>query len=141
MRNLIAILRGVKPTEVEAIGDALVNAGITRIEVPLNSPDPLESIRLLVKRFNGRAQLGAGTVLSVEEVEAVADTGAGLIVSPNANPDVIAATKRRGMASYPGVFTPTEAGGGTRTSGSGPCWGWISGTAASCSGARCALFG
>ncbi len=108
MRQIIAILRGVTPSEVEAIGAALITAGITRIEVPLNSPEPLESIARLVKSFDGQAQLGAGTVLSAEDVRAVADTGAGLIVSPNANPAVIAETKRLGLASYPGVFTPTE---------------------------------
>lgn len=108
MRNLIAILRGVKPEEVEGIGDALVAAGITRIEVPLNSPDPLNSISRLVKRFGDAAQLGAGTVLTVEQVRDVAATGAGLIVSPNADVDVIRETRRLGLASYPGVFTPTE---------------------------------
>ncbi len=108
MRNIIAILRGVKPGEVEAIGEALVTAGITRIEVPLNSPDPLDSIAHLVNRFGSQAQIGAGTVLTVGDVKAVADTGAKLIVSPNADVDVIAETKRLGLASYPGVYTPTE---------------------------------
>lgn len=108
MRNIIAILRGVKPDEVEAIGDALVEAGITRIEVPLNSPEPFDSISRLVRRLDGQAQLGAGTVLSIDDVQRVADTGAQLIVSPNADIDVIAETKRLGLASYPGVFTPTE---------------------------------
>ncbi|MFK7838489.1 MAG: 2-dehydro-3-deoxy-6-phosphogalactonate aldolase [Sulfitobacter sp.] len=106
---LIAILRGVTAAEAPAIGNALLAAGITTIEVPLNSPNPLDSIAALVAHLGERATIGAGTVLRVEEVAAVADAGGQIIVSPNANPDVIRATKARGMASWPGVFTPTEA--------------------------------
>lgn len=106
---LIAILRGVKPDEVEGIGDALVDAGFTLIEVPLNSPDPLDSIARLVRRFEGRAMIGAGTVLTETQVEQVRGVGGTLIISPNANTRVIAATAAAGMISLPGVVTPTEA--------------------------------
>lgn len=106
---LIAILRGVRPDEVEAIGDALVDAGFTLIEVPLNSPDPLDSIARLARRLSDRAMVGAGTVLRDADVAAVADAGGTLIISPNANPTVIAATAGRGLISLPGIATPTEA--------------------------------
>lgn len=107
-RNLIAILRGLRPAEAEAIGAALIDAGIDRIEVPLNSPDPLDSIERLAKAFGDQAQIGAGTVLTVEDARAVADRGGKLIVSPNVDADVIAETKRLGLASFPGVFTASE---------------------------------
>jgi len=107
-RPLIAILRGVTPPEVEAIGAALIAAGITRIEVPLNSPEPLDSIGTLARAFGAQAQIGAGTVLSLEDVQAVHGVGGTLIVSPNFDADVVAETKRLGMASYPGVLTPSE---------------------------------
>ncbi|MGF7148813.1 2-dehydro-3-deoxyphosphogalactonate aldolase [Sphingomonas zeicaulis] len=106
---LVAILRGVKPDEVEAIGDALVDAGFTLIEVPLNSPDPLVSIAALAKRLAGRALVGAGTVLTPAQVGEVAAAGGQLIVSPNTNAAVIEATVAAGMVSLPGCFTPTEA--------------------------------
>ena len=106
---LIAILRGVKPDEIDGIGDALVDAGFTLIEVPLNSPDPLESIARLVRRFEGRAVIGAGTVLRESQVEHVRATGGTMIISPNANTGVIAASAAAGMVSLPGVSTPTEA--------------------------------
>lgn len=106
---LIAILRGVKPDEVEAIGDALVEAGFTLIEVPLNSPDPLDSIARLAKRLEGKAVIGAGTVLTEAQVEQVRAAGGTMIISPNANVKVIAATAAAGMTSLPGVVTPTEA--------------------------------
>lgn len=105
---LIAILRGVRPDEVVAIGQALLDAGFRVIEVPLNSPDPCESIRRLVAAVGERARIGAGTVLTVEQVRDVAAAGGTLVVSPNANRDVIAATKAAGMWSAPGVATPTE---------------------------------
>ena len=107
-RRLIAILRGIEPDEAVPVGRALVEAGIERIEVPLNSPQPLESIRRLAVAFGEVAEIGAGTVLNAAEVAAVAEVGGRLIVSPNADPAVIRATKARGMASWPGVFTPTE---------------------------------
>ena len=108
MRHLIAILRGVQPHEAAAIAEALVDAGITRIEVPLNSPDPLTSIRNMIAAVGDRADLGAGTVLTTKDVAAVKETGAGFVVSPNCDVQVIRCTKTLGMQSYPGVFTPTE---------------------------------
>ncbi|UYY76606.1 2-dehydro-3-deoxy-6-phosphogalactonate aldolase [Sphingomonas sp. R1] len=106
---LIAILRGVKPDEVEAIGDELVAAGFTLIEVPMNSPEPLESVSRLARRFAGRAVIGAGTVLKVEQVQQVADAGGTMIISPNANLDVIRASAAAGLVSLPGIMTPSEA--------------------------------
>jgi 2-dehydro-3-deoxyphosphogalactonate aldolase len=106
---LVAILRGLTPAEAPAIGDALADAGFTLIEVPLNSPDPFASIRLMADRLAGRALVGAGTVLTVEQVGQVADAGGTLVVSPNTNPDVIRATVAAGLISMPGYFTPSEA--------------------------------
>ena len=106
---LIALLRGVKPDEVEAIGDALIVAGFTILEVPMNSPDPLDSIARLARRFEGRAVVGAGTVLRVEDVEAVGAAGGTLIIAPNANVRVIAAAADKGYVALPGIATPTEA--------------------------------
>ncbi len=106
---LIAILRGVKPDEVEAIGEALVEAGFTILEVPMNSPEPLDSIARLARRFEGRAVVGAGTVLKIEDVEAVGAAGGTLIIAPNANVGVIAAAAERGYVALPGIATPTEA--------------------------------
>lgn len=107
-RNLIAILRGLHPDEALSIGEALITAGITKIEVPLNSPDPLDSIATLVHEFGDQAEFGAGTVLTTKAVNQVADTGATLIVSPNCDPEIIQVTKQRGLKSYPGVLTPSE---------------------------------
>jgi len=106
---LIAILRGVRPDEVEAIGDALYEGGLRIIEVPLNSPDPLDSISRLSARFEGRALIGAGTVLRVDQVAQIHAVGGRLIVSPSTNIDVIGATVAAGMVSCPGYFTPSEA--------------------------------
>ena len=106
---LVAILRGVKPDEVIAIGEALVEAGIEIIEVPLNSPDPLNSIAALAKHFGERVLIGAGTVLTVEQVGQVARAGGRIIVSPSTDYDVIAATAAEGLVSAPGYFTPSEA--------------------------------
>ncbi len=106
---LIAIIRGVTPGEVEAVGDALVEAGIRIIEVPLNSPDPLVSIERLAQRLGDVALIGAGTVLTVDQVTQVADAGGRIIVSPCVNPQVIAATATAGLVSAPGYFTPSEA--------------------------------
>ncbi|HEX7116476.1 MAG TPA: 2-dehydro-3-deoxy-6-phosphogalactonate aldolase [Steroidobacter sp.] len=106
---LIAILRGVAPHEVVAIGEALLEAGFQLIEVPLNSPQPLDSIARLAKAFAGRAVIGAGTVVRKEDVAAVQAAGGAMIISPNMNVEVIAATRRAGLVSVPGVATPTEA--------------------------------
>jgi len=106
---LVAILRGIAPGEAEAIGDALFEGGIRIIEVPLNSPDPLDSIARLSARFGDRALIGAGTVLDVEQVAAVNAAGGRLIVSPSTDPRVIAATAAAGLVSCPGFFTPSEA--------------------------------
>ncbi|MFL6863132.1 MAG: 2-dehydro-3-deoxy-6-phosphogalactonate aldolase [Allosphingosinicella sp.] len=106
---LVAIIRGVTPDEAEAIGDALYGAGIRIIEVPLNSPDPLESIRRLAARFEGRALIGAGTVLDPADVARVREAGGRIIVSPNVYSPVIEASARAGLVSAPGFFTPSEA--------------------------------
>ena len=106
---LIAILRGVEPEEVEAIGEALVDAGIRIIEVPLNSPRPLDSIGRLARRLEKRALVGAGTVLRAAEVAEVAAAGGGIVVSPDTNPEVIGAAVQAGLVSAPGYFTPSEA--------------------------------
>lgn len=106
---LVAIIRGVTPDEAEDIGDAILGAGIRIIEVPLNSPEPLKSIERLAKRIGERALVGAGTVLKPEQVEAVRSAGGQLIVSPNTNTAVIAATVSAGIVSCPGYFTPSEA--------------------------------
>jgi 2-dehydro-3-deoxyphosphogalactonate aldolase len=107
--RLVAIIRGVTPDEVEAVGDAIYEAGIRIIEVPLNSPEPLKSIERLARRMGDRALVGAGTVLQPAQVREVQAAGGQLIVSPNANVDVIAAAAAAGMVSCPGYFTPTEA--------------------------------
>lgn len=106
---LVAIIRGVTPDEAEAIGRAILSAGIRIIEVPLNSPYPFASIATLAKALEGEALVGAGTVLTVDDVHQVRTAGGELIVSPNTNPDVIGATVSAGMASCPGYFTPSEA--------------------------------
>jgi 2-dehydro-3-deoxyphosphogalactonate aldolase len=106
---LVAIIRGVTPAEAEAIGDALYEGGIRIIEVPLNSPEPIDSIRRLVARLGDRALIGAGTVLEAEQVREVAAVGGRLIVSPNTHAPVIEAAAAAGMVSTPGYFTPSEA--------------------------------
>jgi len=107
-RELIAILRGITLSEADAVVAQLIEAGFTKIEIPLNSPEPLKTIAHLQRKFGEQSMFGAGTVLNVDEVKAVADTGAKLIVSPNTNLEVIRTTKTLGLHSYPGVMTPSE---------------------------------
>jgi 2-dehydro-3-deoxyphosphogalactonate aldolase len=107
-RQIIAILRGIEPDEAHVITEALLDAGITLIEVPLNSPEPFVSIERMVKVAGDRATIGAGTVLDPEAVSRLSGIGARMVVSPDANPRVIEATKAAGMLSYPGVFTASE---------------------------------
>ncbi len=106
---LIAILRGLEPDEAVAVGEAIVSAGFVCLEVPLNSPRPLESIRRLRDALDGRALVGAGTVLTVDAARAVAEAGGELIISPNTVPEVIRAAKAMGLLSIPGFYTPSEA--------------------------------
>ncbi|MCJ2132852.1 2-dehydro-3-deoxy-6-phosphogalactonate aldolase [Methylobacterium sp. J-026] len=106
---LVAILRGLTPGEAPAVGEALVGAGFTLIEVPLNSPDPLRSIAILAERLSGRALVGAGTVLDPAQVAAIGAAGGSLVVSPNTDATVIGATRALGLVSLPGYQTPTEA--------------------------------
>lgn len=106
---LIAILRGVRPDEVVAIGEELVAAGFTLIEVPMNSPDPLDSVARLVAALGDRAMIGAGTVLTVDQVAAMRDAGGRMVISPNTNIDVIRASAAAGLVSLPGIATPSEA--------------------------------
>jgi len=106
---LVAIIRGVTPDEAEAIGEALHAAGIRIVEVPLNSPDPLESIRRLSARLGDRALVGAGTVLDPADVARVKDAGGRIVVSPNTYAPVIEASVAAGLVSSPGFFTPSEA--------------------------------
>ncbi|WP_085905046.1 2-dehydro-3-deoxy-6-phosphogalactonate aldolase [Kiloniella majae] len=108
-REIIAILRGIKPDEVAEITDALISEGISKIEVPLNSPDPFTSIERMLKHAGDRATIGAGTVLDEEAVKQLAGIGAKMVVSPDCNSDVIQATKASNMLSYPGVFTASES--------------------------------
>ncbi|MFM8890582.1 MAG: 2-dehydro-3-deoxy-6-phosphogalactonate aldolase [Planctomycetia bacterium] len=105
---LIAILRGVTPDEVTGVGEALIDAGFRVIEIPLNSPEPLESLRRLAAACGDRARVGAGTVLTVRQVHDVAAAGGTLVVSPNADAEVIRATRSAGLWSGPGVATPSE---------------------------------
>lgn len=107
-RPLIAILRGIERREAADIAEALIDAGIDRIEIPLNSPDPLESIQRMATAHGDHALIGAGTVLTPDQVQSVSDAGGRLVVSPNCDEDVIKASKNLGMQSFPGVLTPTE---------------------------------
>jgi 2-dehydro-3-deoxyphosphogalactonate aldolase len=106
---LIAILRGLKPGETEEVVGALIETGFTAIEIPLNSPEPFRSIEIAVKMAPETCLIGAGTVLTVDHVNRLADVGGRLMVSPNVEPDVISTAAAKGMVTMPGVFTPTEA--------------------------------
>ena len=108
-RPIIAILRGVKPAEAVGIAGVILAAGIDKIEVPLNSPSPFDSINAIVKAYGDQALIGAGTVLTTAQVKQVRSAGGQLVVSPNCDPAVIGATIAEGMQSWPGVFTPSEA--------------------------------
>ena len=103
-----AILRGLAPEEAVAVGEALVDAGMTILEVPLNSPRPLESIRLLVQRFGESCLIGAGTVMTPQQVREIGEVGGRLIVMPHGDPEVIGAAKHADMICMPGIATPTE---------------------------------
>jgi len=107
--GLVAILRGLRPDRAADVGEALVGAGLTTLEVPLNSPDPLQSITILREQLGGRARVGAGTVLDPASVAAAAGAGAQLIVCPNTDPDVIAESVAAQVPVYPGVATVSEA--------------------------------
>ncbi len=111
---LVAILRSIEPKDAVAIGEALVGEGFRLIEVPLNSPEPLESIRRLAKILAGRAVVGAGTVLKTGDVDGVADAGGTLIVMPHTDVEVISHAKARGLVAMPGFATPSEAFAGLR---------------------------
>ncbi len=107
--NIVAILRGVTPDTVLPIGEALFDAGIRIIEVPLNSPEPLKSIKALAEAFEDRALIGAGTVLSTDQMRDVRDAGGALIVMPHADPEIIEESKAEDLICLPGAATPTEA--------------------------------
>lgn len=106
---IVAILRGIRPEEVEEIGAALLTEGLTILEVPLNSPNPLESIRRLHAAFGDRALVGAGTVTNEDEIAAIARAGARLMVTPHCDPALVLAARARGLVACPGFFTPGEA--------------------------------
>ena len=108
-RPLVAILRGIRPEEVEGIVGALIEANFEAIEIPLNSPDPFNSIEKAAKLAPAECLIGAGTVLDVEAVDRLADVGGRLMVSPNVEPEVIARATHHRMVTMPGVFTATEA--------------------------------
>ncbi|MGN1287941.1 MAG: 2-dehydro-3-deoxy-6-phosphogalactonate aldolase [Bradyrhizobium sp.] len=108
-RPLVAILRGVRPDETSAIVSTLIEAGMTAIEIPLNSPEPFRSIEIAVKRAPADVLIGAGTVLSAADVDRLHDAGGRLMVSPNVDVDVLARARDHAMVTMPGVFSPTEA--------------------------------
>lgn len=118
-RPLIAILRGLKPAEADGVVAALIETGFTAIEIPLNSPEPFRSIETAVKLAPEGVLIGAGTVLTVADVDRLADVGGTLMVSPNVEPDVIARAAEKGMVTMPGVFTPTEALAAARAGATG----------------------
>ena len=106
---LIAILRGIKPTEVVDVAEILIEKDFKIIEIPLNSPDPIRSIELLTHYFENHAIIGAGTVLDEASIRSIAEAGAKLVVMPNGNGIVVKAAKDRGLIAIPGIATPSEA--------------------------------
>jgi 2-dehydro-3-deoxyphosphogalactonate aldolase len=108
-RNLVAILRGVKPDEIADIGKALFDCGFEAVEIPLNSPDPFVSIETLARIAPSHALVGAGTVLSADNVDRLHNAGGRLLVTPNVDPTVLERAAQHGMVSMPGVLSPTEA--------------------------------
>ncbi len=118
-RPIIAILRGLKPEETEAVVGTLIETGFTAIEIPLNSPDPFRSIATAVKMAPEGCLIGAGTMLTVADVDRLADVGGRLMVSPNVEPAVISHAASKGMVTMPGVFTPTEALAAARAGATG----------------------
>ena len=116
---LVAILRGLRPEETESVVGRLIETGFTAIEIPLNSPDPFRSIEIAAKMAPEGCLIGAGTVLTVDDVNSLASAGGRLMVSPNVEPAVIAAAASRGMVTLPGVFTPTEALAAARAGATG----------------------
>ncbi len=118
-REIIAILRGITPKEALPIAQCLIDAGITQIEVPLNSPDPFKSIGAMARKFGGDVVIGAGTVLTVEQVATLRDAGGTLVVSPDCNTQVISAAASMGMQAVPGVMTPTECFAALRAGAAG----------------------
>jgi 2-dehydro-3-deoxyphosphogalactonate aldolase len=118
-REIIAILRGITPKEALPIAQCLIDAGITQIEVPLNSPDPFKSIEAMTREFGNDVVIGAGTVLTVEQAVTLREAGGTLVVSPDCNPQVIAAAAAMGMQAIPGVMTPTECFAALRAGAAG----------------------
>lgn len=116
---LVAILRGLKPEETESVVGTLIEAGFTAIEIPLNSPDPFRSIGIAAKLAPADCLIGAGTVLTVDDVARLADAGGRLMVSPNVDVPVISAARDKGMVTLPGVFTATEALAAARAGATG----------------------
>jgi 2-dehydro-3-deoxyphosphogalactonate aldolase len=116
---LVAILRGLQPDEAQGVVTALIEIGFTAIEIPLNSPDPFRSIEIAAKLAPPQCLIGAGTVLTVEDVERLESAGGKLMVSPNVEPQVIASAAARGMVTLPGIFTPTEALAAARAGATG----------------------
>jgi 2-dehydro-3-deoxyphosphogalactonate aldolase len=106
---LVAILRGVQPAEAESICSALESAGVCIVEVPLNSPSPLESISILSRTFSDRMLIGAGTLTEPSQVRDVAAAGGRLIVTPHADTSIVRIAKQAGLYAFPGFFNPTEA--------------------------------